>query len=481
MNILNLLIKKRHAIGIEISDSNIRLAYFRPKKDKSNKKIGISHTDNELVLIEEKTPSNIISNGIVLEAESLGKILNKIWAKEKLGKSYAVVAIPEDKIYSQILSFPKTFVESQLKEGVDLAIDFELPFKRKDVYFGWENTHSPSHTQSDILVSLIPKVVANNYIKALEFAGINVLAMESHLASFTHSAKIKQKEKILFVKNNTYSITVFILNGETLQFSRTVPLDFLKDKNSIEFEINKIKNSFESEKKENIKRLSVDDSEIKDEYKKYLEEKNEISSQSKWLISIGALIRGEQKQEEDNQISLLPVGTVEAYSYQKTKLFITLVRNIIIGVSIFFLFTFLATYFFIFSISKNIKNSLSITPISSDVSKKETLIRKINSLTLISQSILSTTPNWSILIDEIKSRTIDGIIISNFSAPSVNDVISIVGISKDRNTLNQFKKTLQESSYITGVELPITNLEQKGDIPFSISFRLINPSMLYYK
>jgi Tfp pilus assembly protein PilN len=100
---------------------------------------------------------------------------------------------------------------------------------------------------------------------------------------------------------------------------------------------------------------------------------------------------------------------------------------------------------------------------------------------LVSQSIISTTPNWSILIDEINSRTVDGIIISNFIAPSVNDIISISGMASNRDTLNQFKKKLQDSPYLTSVEMPITNLEQKGDIPFSVTFRIKDPSMLYYK
>ena len=59
--------------------------------------------------------------------------------------------------------------------------------------------------------------------------------------------------------------------------------------------------------------------------------------------------------------------------------------------------------------------------------------------------------------------------------------MTITGVSKDRETLNLFKKSLQESPYITGVELPINNLEQKENIPFSISFHLKDPSMLYYK
>jgi len=207
-------------------------------------------------------------------------------------------------------------------------------------------------------------------------------------------------------------------------------------------------------------------------------------SQSKWLTSIGAAIRGEIPNGQDSLISLLPVGTVEAYKYQNVKIFIGLVRNLIIGVSIFFIGAFLASYFLIFSLSQTINNtitSITIPPVSADTAEKQNLINRVNSLTLLSQSILIDTPNWSILIDEINSKAIDGIIISNFAAPSISDSMTITGIARNRTVLNLFKKSLQESNYLSSVELPITNLEQKGDIPFSVSFKLRDPSILNYK
>ena len=57
----------------------------------------------------------------------------------------------------------------------------------------------------------------------------------------------------------------------------------------------------------------------------------------------------------------------------------------------------------------------------------------------------------------------------------------LTGISTDMETLNQFKKSLQSSTYLASIELPITNLEQKTDIPFSISFKLKDPNSLFYK
>lgn len=479
MSIINLLIKEKHTAGIEINDSIIRVAYIRLIKKTIGDKKNI--TKNELVLIDEPVPENTILNGVIINKDNLVKTLKKVWDNKELQNLYAIVSIPEDKIYSRIFQFPKDINKNKLKEAIDLAIDFQFPFKRNDIYFGWENIKSNA-IRNEVLISAIPRNIADDYIDVLNKSGINILALESHLASINRAIELNPEEKTLITKTNKDSVTFFILKNNFLKFSRTIPIIFTKQENYLTNEVNKIKNSIENENNEIIYDLTLTKSLIKNEYSKYETLLNKIGNQSEWIIAIGAYIRGEILKGEDNQISLLSVGMVEAYKYQKLKAFSVLIRNIILNVSIFFLFTFIATYIFIYSFYQKInKSTINIAATSVDILEKESLVRKTNSLINSVQSILSKTPNWSILLEEINSKTINGIIISSFSAPSINDTISMVGIAKDRNTLNNFKKKLEESEYLTMIELPIVNLEKKADIPFSISFIIKNPSLLYSK
>ena len=483
MNILDLLIKEKKLVGIEINDLVIRVAYSRPRKKIKHVTIDEKLTlpEDEIVLIEEPIQKNIIQDGLVVDHALLGKILKSIWKKEKLNKFYAIVSIPENKIYSRIFPFPKTVNSEHLKQAVELAIDFQLPFKKNDMYIGWENADMGT-INNEVLISAIPKYITDSFVKAFDYADINVLVLESHIASITRSIKLNPEETTLITKRNQNSISIFSLKNNLFKFSRIIPLIFIKDDESLINEVAKTKESLESELKENIYNLYFEKASLKDSYSNYPEINS--ANESKWLVCIGALMRGENTKGDDNQISLLPVGTAEAYKYQKAKTFVSLMRNMIIGVSIFFFSAFILSYLFIFSLSQTINNrSVSIPPqkISSDITEKESLVKRINELTITSKAILSNTPNWSILIDEIKYRTIDGIVISSFSAPSIGEVMSITGIARSRYLLNQFKETLQKSPYLTDVVLPINNLEQKGDIPYAITFRLKDPSMLYYK
>lgn len=482
MNIFNLLTKEKRVAGIEISDLVVRIAYFQHR----NKIVynNVKELDEkDLILFEAPLPTNVVSGGVILNKELLGKTLKNIWRKEKLNKRYAIVSIQEDKIYSRNFRFPKTESEEHLKQAVDLAIDFQLPVKKEDVYAGWENTNNKQN-EADVLISAIPKNIVNDYINVMDYAGISILALESHIASISRSILSKEGEVTLITKNNQESTTIFNLKDSVFQFSRTIPSS-LTDKNDvISAEVSKIKNYLESEAKTKVEELPLVKAQVKKEYGKEPVLNKNGEAQSKWLVCLGAAIRGELPNGKDEQISLLPIGTVEAYEFQKSKIFITLIRNTIIGVSLFFLLTFLAAYLFIFSLAETInraENNIPVAPAPLDVAQKESLIKEVNSLTLVSQAILSNTPNWSVLIDEINSRTTNGIIILNFRVPSIKDTMIIAGVSKNREALNLFKKSLQESTYITGVELPINNLEQKEDIPFSISFHLKDPNMLYYK
>ncbi|MBI3634154.1 MAG: pilus assembly protein PilM [Candidatus Yonathbacteria bacterium] len=474
MNLLNLLTKEKRVAGIEISDSVVRIAFLRARRDKPTRK-----TIEELVLIEEPIAADIIVEGVVANRALLGKTLKNIWNKANLDTDYAIVSIPDDKIYSRVFSFPRIIEGDRLAEAMRLAIGFQLPVKTEDAYLDWERLGSMPPA-NEILLATIPRVVAQGYVEALDTAGIKTLALESHLGSIARAIKLEHNRTMLFTKKTPDGATVFALRNGALRFSRTLPARFI-DESKIPAEVHKIKTALEGELKEEVIEASILDAEIRDDYAN----KSGLSEpKAKWIIALGAMIRGQIPEGEDNLVSLLPIGTEEAYAYQKATAFIALVRNMTVGVSIFFVATFLAAYLFVFSLSQDANKTiatLSVTSTSPEILAKEAWVNKVNALTETGQTILAQTPLWSAVVDEINARIIDGISISTFGASSIAGNMSLVGTAKDRATLNKFKKSLQSSPMLAGIEIPLTNLEQREEIPFNASFRLKDPSAVFYK
>ncbi len=496
MSLLNLLTKEKRVAGIEISDSVVRIAFLRPLKKTRGEKVLAPNTSDtrkgELVLIEEPIAANIIVQGVVVDKVLLGKTLKNIWIKAKLDTDYAIVAIPDDKIYSRIFSFPKTIVGARLTEAMGLAIGFQLPMKTNDTYLDWERTQGTTFV-NEILLSAVQKEVVNGYVEALDMAGIKTLAVESHLASIARSIKLEPGRTSIFTKKTPDGATVFVLKDGILRFSRTFPSKFISE-DKLQAEAEKIKSAIESEMKNIFGRdtatvaqvviLNLLDSEVRDDYSDYPEFSKTNGSNFKWLVALGAVIRGQIPDGEDNLISLLPVGTEEAYTYQKATTFITLIRNMTVGVSVFFIFAFLAAYLFMLSLSQGSNRTIATLPASSispELLAKEEWLGKVNALTGTAVTILDQTPLWSVVIDEVNARIIDGVTITSFSAPSVTEKMTLVGTAKDRATLNQFKKLFQESAMWSEVELPPVSLSQRENLSFSISFRLKDPSAVYYR
>lgn len=490
MNFLNLLTKEKRVAGIEISDSVVRIAFFRPHKKKQKKQLTIdtaSRTNDkntqtekeELILIEEPIAANIIADGVVTDVELLGKTLKSIWAKARLGTDYAIVAIPDDKVYSRIFSFPKTVEGARLSEAMRLAIGFQLPIKTEDAYLDWERTGGTT-TTNEILLSTVPRTVVQGYIAALELASIKTLALESHLASIARAVKLTPDRITLFSKKTPDGATIFALKNGILRFSRTLPARFVSV-DQIRAETTRVKTALETSAKEDVDEQEFTSTTVRDEYVKRAEL---TEPKSRWLIALGAAIRGNIPAGEDNLVSLLPIGTEEAYAYQKATTFVALIRNITIGVSVFFTMAFIVAYLFMLSLSQSASRTittLSSSPVSPELAEQESRIERVNALTETASLLLAETPVWSTVLTELTELTIDGIVVSNFSAGSLAGTMTMSGTARNRATLNQFKKLLQDSVMLADVGLPITNIAQRENLPFSISFRLKDPSVVYYK
>ena len=478
MNFLNLLTKEKLVAGIEISDSVVRIAFFRQKNKRHTPLPGKEPVQDELILIEEPIAANIIADGVVVDVDLLGKTLKNIWAKAKIGTDYAIVAIPDDKIYSRIFSFPKTVEGARLTEAMRLAISFQLPVKTEEAYLDWERTGGTLST-NEILLSTVPRAVVQGYITALELAGIKILALESHLASIARAVKSTPGQTTLFSKKTPDGATIFALKDGILRFSRTLPVHFVPE-SQIHSETMRVKVALEASTKEAVKEGDLVDALIRDEY---AEQSEFTEPRSKWLVALGTAIRGKIPEREDNLISILPVGTEEAYAYQKATTFVMLIRNMTIGVSAFFVVAFLAAYLFMISLSQNTNRTvttLSSSLASPELATQESLIARVNALTETASILLAETPVWSTLLTELTGHTNDGIVVSNFSAGSLAGTMTISGTAKNRATLNQFKKSLQDSTMLADIVLPITNIIQRENLPFSISFRIKDPSAVYY-
>lgn len=475
MDILKLFTREEPVAGLEISDSFIRLALLQTKKgDKKNPDL----TEIKF-LSEEPLPENCISDGIIRDKKIFLKSLQNLIKKSGFGVKCVIISIPSNLVYSKIFSFPKSIQESKLKDTMDLAIGFQLPIKPEESYLDWEKVEDAS--VNEVFLAAAQKTTIDSYIETLNLAGLKTIAVEFHPLSILRIINTGENPR-LFKITSEKNTSIFIFRKKYLRFSRIIPNESISKK-SLDEEIKKISDFYESGDGQIEKIIDLEEMELIDGFDNQIENKfkGAPNEKAKWLISLGAALRGLMPRSDDNLTSLMPIGTKETYEYQRAIIFSEFISNVTIGISIFFAIIFFSGWMLMSAINQNISKqleNLSSLPMPSDATALENEAKNLNSIVGISSGLLNNIPSWSIVLDELKARTVQDIAISNISLPSPEGIYTINGIAKSRNQLNSFKKSLEESQIFTNVALPLTNLEQKGSIPFSITMQLKNPQIL---
>jgi len=178
----------------------------------------------------------------------------------------------------------------------------------------------------------------------------------------------------------------------------------------------------------------------------------------------------------------MQLGTEEAYEYHKAIVFSSLLGDMAIGLSVFFSAAFIGAWFLILILQQNLivpsSKSSGTLALPADTVSIENRAANFNSLIAATGQIVANSTRWSVVLEEIHTKLVPGIAINTASLDL--PALSISGVAKNRNQLNLFKQSLESSSLFINVVLPLTNLNQKDNIPFSISFKLKDPNSIGY-
>ena len=99
-------------------------------------------------------------------------------------------------------------------------------------------------------------------------------------------------------------------------------------------------------------------------------------------------------------------------------------------------------------------------------------INQTNSLLKFVQGIKTDNRNWSELLIDLANRAPDDLKISALEIDGGKKTIALRGLSLTRDSLLSFKENLNQSPFLTGVNLPVQSLAQKENIIFVINAAL---------
>lgn len=471
MNVLQFFTREEPIAGLALHEEAIRLVFLQ--QDQKTKNVRI------LAKEEEVLDRGIIINGVVKDPELLTQALKRLLAKTKFNLKYFIVSIPGDQVYYKVFTFPKSVTDEKILEAMDIAVSFQLPFAKDSAYIDWEKGASTEedHKEVSVALSALRKEIADDYITALKKAGIKTIALEIHPFSDLRLADTST-DAILVTEESRSSTLLSVVQGGMIRFLRTLPQAFV-GKNSIEKEITNLQNFYESTEGPIAAVRRSDELSWRKEFLTY---SAEIEDRRIWMSALGAAERAIAPRSKDTFLSMMPLGTEKAYEYQRAAAFSNLITNVSVGLSFFFVMSFFASYALMTMIQGNFSEQVSglgamDTPI--DATSMEERILRVDTLIAKTAAVTNKLPRWSGFIAELTEKTQGEVTINNISIPSPEGRISISGTAKDRTSLNQLRNTLRNWTTITSLEFPITNLEQRTDIPFQATFMLSDPQSIY--
>lgn len=468
MNISQFFTKKEHISGLSIEDNAVSFLAL--------KRGGwLTHS----IVIEsmsiEELPPDVVRLGIVIDRAKLSETIRKTIPKKGRGIHNAILTIPTHEIYTTIIPFPASLEDEKLRETVELAIQYQIPFSLEDAYIDWEKIPGKG-AMTEVFIAAAPKKVVDEYIVACTDAGISIVAVEFHSMSVLRALP-KEVLPVFIADTHHESIAAYILSDQSLRYQTVIPRGQVTN---MKEEFRRIADFYESKegKKVSISTLHELALPLSPSFPK-----EAIATRGgAWLPVLGAAIRGYRPREDDVYISLLAVGTEEAYALNRALSFIHLIRMGIFTFAIFLLLIYAGTWLTMVTLQNQSNDQISSNTaqqVPVDASEVEKNVIEMNALIdAIYLSILES-PHTDQILSELIKAIPEGIIVQNLQWTTPEAQFTMQGTANSREILNNFKRDLQASGTFTGILLPLSNLDQKEKIPFSLTFTFADPTRFY--
>jgi Tfp pilus assembly protein PilN len=309
-------------------------------------------------------------------------------------------------------------------------------------------------------------------------AKLRPIAVEFQPLSFIRAFPFIPEHTILVPLTGKNHTVAFIARNNVILFQRIIPRNVVPERN-IDTEIKEIADYHAAEFGA-INEI-IDPSLLVMSPTLLELDKRVKGNDMKWATVLGAALRGAMPRGKDTLISLMPIGTEEAYRYQKAATFTEFLSSTTVGLSIFFTVMMAGAWMFAVLLEGQSLNRIDTQApvVQTEVAEMEARAQQLSGLLATDAGIIHTLPRWSLVLEKFEPLVGQDILINALSVDTPQTPITLSGIAKTRSELNAFKRRLEESGIASNIILPIGNLELKQNIPFMLSFIFARPEELY--
>ena len=454
--------------------------YFLPEKLlvfqlSSNKKKVIKFASVEL-------PAGLIKEYKVADVKGLAKVIKNVWSKFHLKEKTVGIVLPEFSTFTKFIKLPNLNI-SELGEAVAWQAQEFLPSQATDMIMDWRVVEKTAQG-FEVMIVAVNKEILANYVTAVESAELFPLVVETPSVCLTRITQKEDRGVLTLYKN--FGETLLIVS-QKLKVIGTSVIHTQSDDEIVKTASRMISHySSTSQKEISVEKVLVGGGEANEDLLQKLTPTLKLPiekivplvkglndrEQQEYLIPLSMQLTDPAEPSDPSSLNLLPAPLVEKYKRERTKL---QVWSLTLTITLFVWIAFLVSiggYLFISQQISDLKKSNSLQKQISQ--QRETKAKEIQEINEVSKRIIQIK-NLSVLpqtiLNEIEKAKPQGIRIDNYDLDLDKGEISVGGVSSDRVTLLTFKQSLETSTNVSEVTIPISSFEKEADLEFRISFK----------
>lgn len=159
------------------------------------------------------------------EMADLGQVIKKLHSEAGVSSKDVVISLPEPQVFTRSIKFPM-LTDAEIASAVKWESEQYIPIPVNEAVI--QHTilqRNEKATPPEVLVLLVaaPRAVVEKYIKVIQQAGLNPIAVETELIALTRSLAPADKT-ILLVDFGGGSTDIAIAKNGLLSFSRSIPI-----------------------------------------------------------------------------------------------------------------------------------------------------------------------------------------------------------------------------------------------------------------
>lgn len=206
--------------GVDINDLSMRVVKIKKKP-----------SGFQVVSFNEfNIQPGVVKEGVIRDQNALVEIIRlgfKSIKGERLGAKFAVISLPEEKSFLQVIQLP-VMTEEELKFAVPYQVENYIPLPLEKIYLDFEILDYPSQSRRyfELLINAIPKPIVDHRVTCFKRAGLTPCVLEVESQAIVRALlndRISQKP-VIFIDLGCYNTSLIIFARNSIRFTASIPV-----------------------------------------------------------------------------------------------------------------------------------------------------------------------------------------------------------------------------------------------------------------